>query len=191
MTDRLPTEAECKRAAAVLDEVLQPAFRYAERKRLVDRPFAQYQKKQEWWEGFPEQWEENVLGMLAAAAVFTRPDRVSAFLRGSKNDLRDNAAALVRRWRARPWVWAFFEVIDELGDRRLLVEPVGAPPSSWSDTGEWSEMLVYSRTVSENYRRGLKLFFGQLVDVGPAFATYGVASRRGGCRRDPRGRRLR
>ncbi|MFP4483853.1 MAG: hypothetical protein ACLFO1_03265 [Spirochaetaceae bacterium] len=174
MSDKLPSEAECKRASALLDEVIQPAFRYGERKRLVDRPFARFHENQGWWEGYPEEWEEHVLGMLAVAAVFTRPDRVAAFLRGSKTDIRDDAAALVRRWRTRPWAWAFFRVVEELGDRRLRVEPIGDAPSAWSDPSEWSGMLVYSRTVTENYRRGLELFFGLLVDVGPAFETYGV-----------------
>ena len=174
MSDRLPNEAECKRASALLDDAVEPAFRYAERKRLVARPFAEFRENQEWWDGFPEHWEEYVPAMLAASVVFTRPDRVGAFLRSSKSALRDDVAALVRRWRARPWVWTFFRVVEDLGDRRLRVAPVGAPPSSWSDTEEWDEMLVYSRATSENYRRGLKLFFGLLVDVGPAFVTYGV-----------------
>ena len=174
MGDKLPSEVECKRASAVLNDVVQPAFRYAERKRLVVRPFAQFHENQDWWEGFPEEWEESVLGMLAAAAVFTRPERVAAFLRSSKSNLHDDASALVRRWRARPWAWAFFRVVEELGDRRLVVAPVGDAPSTWSDPNEWDELLIYSRSVTENYRRGMELFFGLLVDAGPAFVTYGA-----------------
>ncbi len=169
-----PSEAQCKRSASVFDEVLEPAFRYADRKRLAVRPFASYFKAEELWEGFPDGWEENVLGMLAAGAVFTRPERIAAFLRSMKEKLRSGVVAMVRAWRTRPWVWAFFEVIEDLGDRRLRVVPIGAPPSTWSDTECWNEMLLYSRTVTENHYRGSRIFFTQLVDTGPAFATYGA-----------------
>ena len=97
----LPTEAQCKRAASLFNDVIEPAFRYAERKRLVARPFAAYRDADDLWEGFPEGWEENVLGMLAAGALFTRPDRVAAFLRGTKQTLREELATMVRRWRTR------------------------------------------------------------------------------------------
>ncbi|MFW5685696.1 MAG: hypothetical protein ACOC0O_03490, partial [Spirochaetota bacterium] len=170
----LPSEAECKRAASRFNDVLEPAFRYAERKRLIARPFAAYREAADLWEGFPEGWEENVLGMLAAGAVFTRPDRVAAFLRGTKQTLRDELATMVRRWRTCPWVYAFFEVVEDLGDRRLLVAPVGAPPSGWSDPEAWDELLVYSPVVTDNYRRGSTLFFALLADTGPAFVTYGA-----------------
>ena len=72
MSDKLPSEVECKRASAVLNDLVQPAFRYAEQKRLVARPFAQFHENQDWWEGFPEEWEENVLGMLAASWTIRR-----------------------------------------------------------------------------------------------------------------------
>jgi len=170
----LPSETECKRAASQFNDVLEPAFRYAERKRLVARPFAAYREAADLWEGFPEGWEENVLGMLAAGAVFTRPDRVAAFLRGTKQTLRDEFATMVRRWRTRPWAYAFFEVVEDVGDRRLLITPVGAPPSGWSDPEAWDELLVYSPVVTDNYRRGSTLFFAQLADTGPAFVTYGT-----------------
>jgi hypothetical protein len=170
----LPTEAQCKRAASHFNDVVEPAFRYAERKRLVARPFAAYREAADLWEGFPEGWEENVLGMLAAGAVFTRPDRVAAFLRGTKQTLRDELATMVRRWRTRPWAYSFFEVVEDLGDRRLLVTPVGSPPSGWSDPGAWDELLVYSPVVTDNYRRGATLFFAQLADTGPAYVTYGA-----------------
>ncbi len=169
-----PSEAECKRAASRFNDVLEPAFRYAERKRLVARPFAAYREAADLWEDFPEGWEENVLGMLAAGAVFSRPDRVASFLRGTKQTLRDELATMVRRWRTRPWAYAYFEVVEDLGDRRLLVAPVGAPPSGWSDPEAWDELLVYSPVVTDNYRRGSALFFAQLADTGPAFVTHGA-----------------
>lgn len=174
MNQKLPSEAECKRASSLLDELTEPAFAYAHRKRLIARPFARFRDTEEWWDGFPEEWEEHALGMLAAGAVFARPDRVAAFLRGTKTNLRREVATLARRWRTRPWVWAFFSVAEELGDRRLRVRPIGAPPSTWSETHGWREMLLYSRVVTDNYRRGSNLFFGLLVDIGPAFATYGA-----------------
>ncbi|MFW5880355.1 MAG: hypothetical protein ACOCU9_01860 [Spirochaetota bacterium] len=174
MRRKLPSEAECKRASSLLNDVLGPAFQYAERKRHVARPFSRYRETQEWWDGFPDNWEEIVLGMLAAGSVFTRPDRVAAFLRGTKTSLRDELAAIVRRWRARPWIWTFFRVVEDLGDRRLLVAPVGARPSAWGDAEEWETLLVYSRSVADDYRRGHGLTFGLLVDMGPAFVTYGA-----------------
>jgi hypothetical protein len=174
MNANLPTEAQCKRANTLFDDILEPVYRYAERKRLPLRAIAGYHEVHELWEGYPEEWEESVLGMLVAGAVCTRPDRVAAFLRSQKATLSDQLVAMVRAWRARPWAWSCFSVMEDLGDRRLRIAPVGAPPSTWTDKDAWSEMLLYSRAVTDNYKRGSNLFFTLLVDLGPAFVTYGA-----------------
>ena len=130
----LPTEVQCKRATLLFNDLLDPGFRYAERKRFVVRPFAAYAEAAELWEGFPENWEESVFGMLAAGSVFTRPDRVAGFLRSTKDRLDDRLVGMARLWRKRPWAWVFFEVVEDLGDRLLRVEPMRCSPRTSSIT---------------------------------------------------------
>ena len=170
----LPSEAQCKRASSLFNDLIEPGLRYAERKRFLTRPLAAYSQAADLWEGFPEGWEESALGMLAAGSVFTRPDRLAGFLRGTKEPLADRLVDIARLWRKRPWAWAFFAVVEDLGDRLLRVEPVGTPPSTWSDAAAWNELLIYSPVVTDNYHRGSTFFFTQIADTGPAFVTYGA-----------------
>lgn len=174
MSQKLPTEAECKRAASMINDVMEPVFGYARRKHLLDRLFSEYEAAEDLWEGFPERWEPHVLGMLAAGSVLTRPDRVAAAIRSIAKEVRDDLVKMMRRWRSRPWAWAFFQVIEDLGQHRLRIAPLGAPPAEWSDPGAWKEILLHSASISDNYRQGRRLFFTQIADAGPAFETYGA-----------------
>ncbi len=174
MKTDVPSEAQCKRAETVFNDVHEPGYRYAMRKRIGARAIRDYLAAEELWEGFPEDWEEHVVSMLVVGTVFGRTDRVAAFLRGTKEAVRSDLVPMIRRWRERPWVWAVVRVVEDLGDRRLVVEPVGAPPSTWRNADDWGPMIVYSRSISQNYENGVDLFFVQLVDVGPAYVTDGV-----------------
>ena len=174
MRSDAPSPAQCKRAETVFNDVHEPGYRYAMRKRIGARAIQDYLAAEELWEGFPDDWEEHAVSMLVVGAVFGRTDRVAAFLRGTKEAVRGDLVPMIRRWRERPWVWAVVEVVEDLGDRRLLVEPVGAPPSTWRNADDWGPIVVYSRSISQNYDNGTNLFFIQLVDVGPAYVTNGV-----------------
>ncbi|TVR57799.1 MAG: hypothetical protein EA426_11425 [Spirochaetaceae bacterium] len=174
MKTDVPSEASCKRATTVFDDVNGPGYRYAMRKKIGVRAVKEFVSAENLWKGFPDDWDEYVVGMLAVGTVFGRSDRVAAFLRGTKEEVSGDLLSIIRLWRDRPWVWAFVHVVEDLGDRRLRVKPVGAPPSTWRNTDDWPEMIVYSRSMAQNYDNGIDLFFIQLVDVGPAFVTNGV-----------------
>ncbi|TVQ25352.1 MAG: hypothetical protein EA382_07205 [Spirochaetaceae bacterium] len=174
MKSDLPGEAQCKRASAVFNEVHEPGYRYAIRKKIGKRPVQDFMEADELWEGFPDTWEENVVSMLIIGSLFGRADRVAGFLRGTKEELRGDLLPMVRLWRDRPWVWAFVQVVEDLGDRRLVVKPIGAAPSTWVNPDDWGPMIVYSRTMTQNHDNGIELFFIQLVDIGPVFVTNGA-----------------
>ena len=174
MKSDVPSEAQCKRATTVFNDVHEPGYRYATRKKIGARALKEYVASEELWRDFPDDWEENVVAMLVVGALFGRSDRVAAFLRGTKEEVHGDLLPMVRLWRDRPWVWAFVQVVEDLGDRRLVVEPIGAAPSTWRNADDWGPMIVYSRSIAQNYDNGIALFFVQLVDVGPAFATNGV-----------------
>ena len=173
MRGDVPSEAECKRATTLFNDALEPAYLYAKRKKLDQRRVQEYLSAEDLWEGFPDEWEESVIAMLVVGSVFGRPDRVAAFLRGTKEELRGDLLPMVRLWRDRPWVWAFVRVAENLGDRRLRVEPVGAPPSTWASPDDWGPLIVYSRSIAQLHDEGVDLFFIQLVDVGPVYAVNG------------------
>lgn len=98
----LPNEAKCKRVSSLFNDLVDPGLRYAHRKRFLTQPLAAYSEAADLWEGFPEGWEQSVLGILAAGSVFTRPDRVAGFLRTTKEPLIDPLVDIARLWRKRP-----------------------------------------------------------------------------------------
>jgi hypothetical protein len=174
MAHDYPSEAACKRAVRKLDDLIPAIYAYGQRKRLNKRPFEEYHRLDEEWGRFPEQWEDSVLGMLAAHAVCGRPDRCAAFVRSIRDKFTNTDLAIAREWRRTPWFWCCFTVVEEVARSLLLVEPLGAAPSHWSEEREWDELLIYSPTVSENANRGISHFLCQLVYVESAFHTYGA-----------------
>jgi hypothetical protein len=174
MVHDYPSEAACKRAVRKLDDLIPAIYAYGQRKRLIKRPFEEYHRLDEEWGRFPEQWEDSVLGMLAADAVCGRPDRCAAFVRSIRDQFTNTDLAIAREWRRTPWFWCCFTVVEEVDRSLLLVEPLGAAPSHWPEEREWDELLIYSPTVSENANRGTSHFLCQLVYVESAFHTYGA-----------------
>ena len=125
MRDNIPKESECKRSGARLNEVLPYVFTYARRKHLTNRPFREYHELDDEWKNYPEGWEEQVLGMLAATAVVGTRKRAGAFLRSIKSELVDEEFSLVKRWRTRPWWYCVFTVSAEYEGNVLEIKPVG------------------------------------------------------------------
>lgn len=172
--EKLPREAECKRTVARFNELLEHLFDYARRKGHVDVPFAEYTALAEEWEQYPEGWEGNVLGMLAAQAVVGNKKRAAAFCRGAEKVLTDSQLAIARRWKRLPWFFAAFRVVEEYGDGLLEIAPFGEPPTTWPQDESWDTLLLYSRTVADIYRHGSSLVLAQLWKGEHAFHTYGV-----------------
>jgi len=170
----VPGEAECKRSAARLNDILPDIFDYADRKRLTKRPFAEYDRLQSIWEDYPEEWEDHVLGMLAAFSVCGRAKNCAAFVRSVGESLSSPELALAREWRSLPWIWSVFEVVEELGGSRFAVKPLGTRPGTWAAEAPWERLIVYSPTVAVNLERGIELFLTQLAPAGGIFHTYGV-----------------
>jgi|GEM_PF-3916018 len=182
----IPREVDCKRRSAQLNQLLPHAFEYARRKRLIDRWFRAYDALEPEWERYPEGWEDSVRGMLANAALFGSRERAAAFCRVMKKELPDELTSMARCWRERPWCYIAFTVIADYGDNLLEIVPLGDPPSSWLPAGsngsqqaervreQWQSLLLYSPSVGDHYRHGIKLFLTQLWDDGRAFQTYGV-----------------
>ena len=174
MAHNYPSEAACKRAVRKLDDLIPAIFAYGDRKRLIRRPFEEYQRLDDEWERFPEQWEDSVLGMLAADAVCGRPDRCAAFVRSIRDEFSNAELAIAREWRRTPWFWCCFRVVEEVDRSLVLAEPLGAAPRHWPEEREWNELLIYSPTVADNVNRGMSHFLCQLVCFESAFHTYGV-----------------
>jgi len=174
MTPNLPTEAQCRRQSAILNRALPHVFDYARRKRLVNAPFAQYAELEEEWEKYPENWEDNVLGMLAGNAVCGARERCAGLVRSVKNTIPEDELALLRGWRSVPWTWSVFRVAEDLGDSRLIVRPLGEAPAQWPDGTNWEELVVYSPAITRNYHEGKTLVLAFLVRIDAIFHTYGV-----------------
>ena len=174
MTPSIPSEADCKRTAFRLNDSLEEIFDYARRKRLILRPFTAYERLAEVWKDYPDGWEDNVLGMLAAFAVCGQAKTCAAFVRSIAERLPDEEIALAREWRALPWIWSCFTVKADLGGSRLTVKPLGERPATWPHTAKWGELALYSPTVAGDYHRGVSLFLAMLVACGRVFHTYGV-----------------
>ena len=174
MAETIPSEAECKRAVARMNDLLPELFDYARRKRLAVRPFNEYESLSDVWQEYPDGWESNVLGMLAAASVCGQTKTCAAFVRSIRDRLPDKEVALARGWRALPWIWSGFAVTEDLGGSRVAVLPLGERPSSWPEDVPWDRLIVYSPTVAANFHRGTSLFLGQLATVGDVFVTNGV-----------------
>lgn len=169
-----PKEIDCKRAGAALNRLLPVCFEYARRKRLDLRPFSRYADFEDLWERCPENWEENVLGMLAGGAVFCRPKTAAAFARSAGPELRQDELRLARLWRSVPWIYCFFEPLEADEGSFVRVRPLGARPAWWPDDRGWDELLIYSPSVASQARGGYRLVFAQLCCIGEAFLTYGA-----------------
>jgi hypothetical protein len=169
-----PKEADCKRAQTTVYDVVPQVYGYAHRKGLSERPLREYEEDAALWEDFPEEWEDIALGMLVGHAVCGSVRRVGAFLRAMKEELPPRQYEVARLWRDRPWVFAFFEIAGEPSFGLLRIRPLGKQPSVWSTQEDWEELLFYSKQTAERYHHGATLFFGQLVDAGPAFVSQGV-----------------
>ena len=174
MAHDYPSEAACKRAVHRLDDLIPAIFAYGQRKRLTKRPFQEYHRLDEEWERFPEQWEDNALGMLAAHAVCGRPDRCAAFVRSIGDQFSNADLAIAREWRRTPWFWCCFTILEEIDRSLVRAKPIGEPPRHWPETREWNDLVIYSPTVFDNANRGISNFLCQLVYVEGAFHTYGV-----------------
>ena len=174
MAKTLPTVAECKRAATRINDLLPELFSYAQRKKLTVRPFRAYYDLAEVWKDYPEEWEDSVLGMLAGYAVCGQTKTCAAFVRSVRDRLEDREFALARDWRTVPWIWSVFEVVEDLGESRIAVRPVGQRPSSWPISVDWEVLYIYSPTIVRNFHAGVSLFLGQLMLSGDIFHTYGV-----------------
>ncbi len=174
MAEKMPTEAECKRGAALMDRLIPEVFEYANRRRLSNRSFAEYSSLSDVWATYPEGWEENVLGMLSLASVCSSSRHCAGFIRAIRDRLPDDEVAVARGWRELPWIWCAFEVVDVTSGSRIEVAPIGERPSNWPRSADWERLHLYSPTVAMGYRRGITLHLAQLAHVLGAFHAYGV-----------------
>ena len=169
-----PTEAQCKRQSSILDRALPHVFDYARRKRLVNAPFAQYAELEKEWEQYPENWEDNVLGMLAGNAVCGSRERCAGLVRSVKDRIPEDELALLRGWRSVPWTWSVFRVDEDLGGSRLIVRPLADRPAKWPEGMSWEELHVYSPAITRSFHAGKTLVLALLVRIDAIFHTYGV-----------------
>ena len=174
MNENLPKEIDCKRDGIALDEITPIAFDYARRKRIIDIPFQRYYALKEEWEKYPDEWEDNILGMLAAAALFGSVKRTARFIRSIKAELSDTHVSMIRRWRKHPWFYCVFTVLKEYDKNFLEIQPLGDPPGNWPDSQFPKSLFLYSASTADSYRQGKNLFIALLWEGEHAFYTYGV-----------------
>lgn len=170
----LPKEVDCKRTSAGLDEILPYVFDYTRRKHIIDRQFKKYYELEDEWKEYPDEWEDNILGMLALSALFGSVKRASAFTRSMKSDLSDIQLSMVRRWRKHPWFYCVFTVLEEYDGNLLEIQPIGDPPDGWPSSEFPESILLYSPNVTDNFRHGKQLFIALLWEGERAFHTYGA-----------------
>jgi hypothetical protein len=154
MKKYLPKENECNGTDARLYDLIDYVYEYADRKRLTRGAFKEYYELEDEWKRYPENWEETVLSMRAAVAVFGDRKKAAAFVRSFKNELTDAELSLVRKWRSHPWFYAAFTVVDDPGEHFVEAERIGDASSTWPN-GEMPErFLIYSPRISNEYRHG-------------------------------------
>ncbi len=174
MDKRFPAEQLCMQSDRYLNEILTPAFAYADRKKLTMLPFRRFARLNDRWLEYPEGWEGQVLGMLACQALFGSGKRTSAFLRSARDELTPSQIELVKEWREYPWFFCAFTVKEDAGDNLLIISPAGDPPAYSSYHDMWDEIPVYSRTITNLHRQGKTLFISQLWKGKGVFHTYGA-----------------
>lgn len=165
---------KCKRSSYLLNEILPYLFDYARRKRLVNAPFRALDQLQKEGEAFPDEWEDNIRGMLAANAVCGSTKAAAAFVRSMGNEIADSQLQLARVWRWVPWIFCAFRVTEDHGNDVVSIDPIGDPPPQWPKDLAWQDLPLYSESVANAFRHGTRVFLTQIWYSGHAFFTYGV-----------------
>ncbi len=174
MDNRFPPEQECMRTDRCFNDLLSPAFAYADRKKLTILPFRRFSSLNDRWIEYPEGWQGQVLGMLAGQALFGSAKKTAAFLRSARDELSPLQIELVKEWGEYPWFFSAFTVREDAGDNFLIISPVGDPPAYSPYYDMWDEIPIYSRTITRLYRQGKTLFISQLWKGKGVFHTYGA-----------------
>jgi len=163
-----------RRISKTLNDLMDTIFDYDQRKGLSRRLFQEYFELQDIWQNYPDSWEPQVLGMLSAGSVVQRGKAYNSFYRNLKDNLIDTEQELLAGWKKVPWIYCAFEVITVDQGALAQIRPIGAPPSQWPENPGWKEWFLYSPSVAENYRRGIRVFFAQLWYFRDCFQTYGA-----------------
>lgn len=166
-------ESDARYAHTLLDEILPPAFDYAQRKRIGDRNF-KHLKQLDLYENQDEQSLDLIMGMLVAGALFTFTKHVGGFLRGRGDELSDDALKTARVWRKIPWIFMAADIESREGNTPFFqMKAHGAQPSSLPSDEPWPEFTLYSPALRDLHSQGYVRFFSLFWKAGDCWHSYG------------------
>ncbi len=162
MTNHLPSKSECRRTIGYVNDILEYAIEYGERKhfwsQLTDEMEQFIERNPESEETFCQHFAE----VLLPTTVFCHSKRIASFLRTVRKELPDEHLSLIRKWKKQPWFFCAFKVQENLGDSLFRVEPLGDPPAVFFSDTEWEKITIFSPLIEEEYLDGCDLFIGLL-----------------------------
>ena len=136
MENRFPAEQLCMRTDRYLNEVLTPAFAYADRKKLTMLPFRRFTGLNDRWLEYPEGWEgqtELTLPMLTSGAAIANSDAHGrAYYSGNDAELPEipTSTRTAAPWAHSAYIQSFdservrLHRLDAAGGRLVVAIPV-------------------------------------------------------------------